>query len=54
VSVESVTVTFQVLVLLLPPVVGFVTYALCRALARSGAERLTRMPLSAFRREASS
>jgi hypothetical protein len=54
VSVESVTVTFQVLVLLLPPVVGVVTYTLFRALARSGAERLTRMPLSALRGEPSS
>ncbi|MGH2693683.1 MAG: cytochrome bc1 complex cytochrome b subunit [Actinomycetota bacterium] len=50
VSVESVTWTFRVLVFVLPPLVGWVTHRLMKALLASGAERLSHMPLSALTR----
>ncbi len=49
VRVEMVTVTFQVLVLVTPPIVGFVTYRVCRAMVASDAPGLTHVPLRAFR-----
>jgi hypothetical protein len=48
--VNRVTLFFQVALLVLPPLVGYATYRLMRGLARSGAERLSEMPLSALRR----
>lgn len=36
VSIEAVTRTFQVLVLALPPAVGYVTFRVCKDLARTG------------------
>jgi ubiquinol-cytochrome c reductase cytochrome b subunit len=50
VSVESVTWAFRVLVLLLPPLVGWVTHRLTKALLASEADRLADMPLSALTR----
>jgi ubiquinol-cytochrome c reductase cytochrome b subunit len=49
-DVNGVTVFFQVALLLLPPLVGYATYRLMRGLVRSGADRLSEMPLSALRR----
>lgn len=49
-DVNRVTLFFQVALLVLPPLVGYATYRLMRGLARSGAERLSEMPLSALRR----
>jgi ubiquinol-cytochrome c reductase cytochrome b subunit len=48
VSVESVTWVFRVLLFLLPPLVGWGTHRLAKALLASGADRLTHMPLSAL------
>jgi ubiquinol-cytochrome c reductase cytochrome b subunit len=48
VDVRDVTMTFRWLLLALPVVVGVLTYLLLRALVRSGAERLTKMPASAM------
>jgi ubiquinol-cytochrome c reductase cytochrome b subunit len=49
-DVNRVTLFFQVALLVLPPLVGYATYRLMRGLARSGADRLSEMPLSALRR----
>ena len=49
-DVNRVTLFFQVALLVLPPLVGYATYRLMRGLARSGATRLSEMPLSALRR----
>jgi quinol---cytochrome-c reductase cytochrome b subunit len=40
---------FQVLVLVVPPVVGFIIYRLMKALAASGAERFSEMPARALK-----
>ena len=47
VRVETVTTIYQILVLGLPPVVGYVVFRLMKGLLASGAERFTQMPLSA-------
>ncbi|MGH8936324.1 MAG: cytochrome bc1 complex cytochrome b subunit [Acidimicrobiia bacterium] len=49
-DVNAVTLFFQVALLVLPPLIGYATYRLMRGLARSGADRLSEMPLSALRR----
>ena len=49
VPVESVTNTYRILLFALPPVAGYVTHRLMKALALSRAERFTEMPLSALR-----
>jgi ubiquinol-cytochrome c reductase cytochrome b subunit len=49
VSVGAVTATFQILLLVIPPVVAFATYRLCRGLSRSGVSKFTEMPFSALR-----
>jgi len=49
VSIRDVTIAFQVLVLVVPPAMAYVTYRLCRSLAVSGADRLTTMPAAALR-----
>lgn len=46
-SVATMTWTFRVLVIVLPPVVGFVIYRLAKALKVSGAERFAVVPLDA-------
>jgi ubiquinol-cytochrome c reductase cytochrome b subunit len=48
VSVETVTAVYQMLTLALPPLAGFLTYRLMKALAASGARRLAEMPLGAL------
>ncbi len=48
-SVLTTIGVFRVLVLVLPPVAGWVTYRLMKALAASGAERISEMPLRALR-----
>ena len=48
VSVLTTTAVFRVLVLVVPPVVGYVTFKLMTALARSRAERFSEMPLAAL------
>jgi hypothetical protein len=50
VSVETVTWAFRIFALALPPLVGYVVYRLMKALAASGADRFTHMPLKALRR----
>ncbi|MDQ5816748.1 MAG: cytochrome b, partial [Actinomycetota bacterium] len=47
VRVETVTTIYRILVLGLPPVVGYVVFRLMKGLLASGAERFTQMPLSA-------
>jgi ubiquinol-cytochrome c reductase cytochrome b subunit len=47
VSVASITRTFQVLVIVLPPIVGYVTYRLMKALQVSRAEHFSTVPLDA-------
>jgi len=47
VRVETVTTVYQVLVLALPPIVGYIVYRLMKGLLASGAERFSQMPLSA-------
>jgi ubiquinol-cytochrome c reductase cytochrome b subunit len=49
VPVLTVTQIFRFLLLLLPPIVGFIVYRLMKALALSGAERFSDMPMSALR-----
>src|SRR5687767_15149948 len=49
VPVESVTIAYQIALFVLPPIAGYVTYRLMRALALSDAERLTEMPASALK-----
>jgi ubiquinol-cytochrome c reductase cytochrome b subunit len=44
-SVASITWTFRILVPLLPPVIGYVTYRLMTALQASGRKRLADLPL---------
>jgi ubiquinol-cytochrome c reductase cytochrome b subunit len=47
VRVETVTTVYQVLVLALPPIVGYIAFRLMKGLLASGAERFSQMPLSA-------
>ena len=47
VRVETVTAIYRILVLGLPPVVGYVVFRLMKGLLASGADRFTQMPLSA-------
>ncbi len=47
VSVATVTWTFRILVLVVPPLLGYLTYRLLRGFQLSGAERLTHVPLAA-------
>ncbi len=47
-SVATMTWIFRVLVIALPPVVGFLAYRLAKALKVSGAERFAVVPLEAF------
>jgi ubiquinol-cytochrome c reductase cytochrome b subunit len=48
VSVGGVTWTFRILVVTVPPVVGFVVYRLMAGIRRSGEVRFLEVPLSAF------
>jgi ubiquinol-cytochrome c reductase cytochrome b subunit len=48
VSVKSVTITYQVLTLVLPPIAGYVTYRLMAALRRHGDESVMELPLRAI------
>lgn len=48
VPVQDVTNTFRLLLFALPAITGLLTYLLLKALVRSGADRLTRMPVSAL------
>jgi ubiquinol-cytochrome c reductase cytochrome b subunit len=50
VSVAAVTRLFQVLVIVLPPLVGYVTYRLVKGLQASRAERFSTVPLDAVLR----
>ena len=50
VRVETVTIVYQVLVLALPPIVGYIVFRLMKGLLASGAERFSQMPLSAVLR----
>ena len=47
-SVLTTTWVFRILLFVVPPIVGYVTYLLMRALAASGANRFTQMPLRAL------
>jgi ubiquinol-cytochrome c reductase cytochrome b subunit len=47
-SVLTVTTVFRVLLLVVPPLVGYVVHRLMAALARSGAARFSEMPLGAL------
>ena len=47
VSVANITRVFQVLVIVLPPLVGYVTYRLMKGLQASRAERFATVPLEA-------
>jgi ubiquinol-cytochrome c reductase cytochrome b subunit len=47
--VDTITWIYRVLVLVLPIVLGYLTYRLMKALRFSGVERFREMPLSAFR-----
>jgi ubiquinol-cytochrome c reductase cytochrome b subunit len=49
VSVHTMLFIFQILVIVSPFIVGWVTYRLMKALAASGADRFAHMPLSALR-----
>ena len=49
VPVERVTLIYQLLLIALPPIVGYTTFRLMRALAFSRAERFTQMPFSALK-----
>jgi ubiquinol-cytochrome c reductase cytochrome b subunit len=49
VPVLTMTQVFRLLLLLLPPLVGYVVYRLMKALATSGVRRFSEMPLSALR-----
>ncbi len=46
-SVATITWTFRIVVLVIPPALGYVTYRLMRALQVSGAERFAEVPLRA-------
>ncbi len=48
VSVLAITWVFRFAVIVLPPLIGLVVYRMMRALALSGAERFTEVPLSTF------
>jgi len=49
-SVERITMIFRSLLLLVPPIAAYITYRICRGLARAGEETaLTHAPWSAFR-----
>jgi ubiquinol-cytochrome c reductase cytochrome b subunit len=52
ISVLSITWAFRILLFVLPPIVGYATYRLMRALAASGAPRFGTMPLRALLRSA--
>ncbi len=52
VPVETVTWGYRIALLVLPPVIGYLTHRLMNALALSGADRFRDMPLSALRRPA--
>jgi ubiquinol-cytochrome c reductase cytochrome b subunit len=47
-SVLTITTVFRVLLLVVPPLVGYVVHRLMAALARSGATRFSEMPLGAL------
>jgi len=47
ISVATITRVFQVLIIVLPPLVGYVTYRLMKGLQVSGAERFATVPLDA-------
>ncbi|MDQ3532218.1 MAG: ubiquinol-cytochrome c reductase cytochrome b subunit [Actinomycetota bacterium] len=47
-SIFGITLIFRILILLLPPLVGWGTYRLMKALAASGAGHLSEMPLAAL------
>jgi ubiquinol-cytochrome c reductase cytochrome b subunit len=47
-SVATITWTYRVVVLALPPVIGYLTYRLMKALQLSGAERFGTLPLRAL------
>ena len=49
VPVETITAVYRVLLFVLPPVLGYASYRLMRALKFSGAERFMEMPFSALR-----
>jgi ubiquinol-cytochrome c reductase cytochrome b subunit len=53
-SVLTITTVFRVLLLVVPPLVGFAVHRLMAALARSGAARFSEMPLGALVHPASS
>jgi ubiquinol-cytochrome c reductase cytochrome b subunit len=46
--VDTITWVYRIAVLVLPPIVGYVTYRLMKALKLSGAERFRDMPLKAL------
>ena len=48
VAVESVTLAYQILLGVLPPLFAYLTFRLMKALALSGAERFTEMPIDAL------
>jgi ubiquinol-cytochrome c reductase cytochrome b subunit len=48
VSIKAVTITFRVLVIVIPPLAGYATYLLCRGLSGSGVDRFAEMPASAL------
>jgi ubiquinol-cytochrome c reductase cytochrome b subunit len=48
VAVESVTLAYQVLLGVLPPLFAYLTFRLMKALALSGAEHFTEMPIDAL------
>ena len=47
VSVGTITWIFRIAVLVLPPIVGYMTYRLMKGLKVSGAERFSTVPLQA-------
>jgi ubiquinol-cytochrome c reductase cytochrome b subunit len=49
ISVLATTWAFRVLLFVVPPVVGYATYRVMKALAASGVARFSEMPLSALR-----
>jgi ubiquinol-cytochrome c reductase cytochrome b subunit len=54
IPVQTVTNAYRILLFTLPPVAGYITYRLMKALALSRAERFTEMPFSALRLDPSS
>ena len=49
ISVLTTTTVFQVLLIVLPPIVGYFVYRLMKALQLSGVERFSEMPARALR-----